>query len=127
MEKILYEILDQLKDHSKRFDKIDQRFDTVDQRLGAMDQRFDAVDQRLDAMDQRFDAMDQRFDAVDGRLDTIDHRLLKLEETVQNNATEFRSHFKHIHSKLDQHEDAIRIISNKFADTKPLSKKNSTH
>ncbi|WNS75069.1 hypothetical protein RRV45_19655 [Bacillus sp. DTU_2020_1000418_1_SI_GHA_SEK_038] len=77
MEKILYEILDQLKDHSKRFDKLDQRFD-----------------------------------AVDERLDTIDHRLFKLEEIVQNNATEFRSHFKHIHSKLDQHEDAIRILSN---------------
>ncbi|WP_066290441.1 hypothetical protein [Bacillus sp. FJAT-29937] len=113
MEKILYEILDQLKDHSKRFDKIDERFD--------------AVDRRLDAMDQRFESIDRRFDAVDERLDSIDHRLYKLEETVQNNATEFRSHFKHIHSKLDQHDENFRIISENLKVATVGTKKNSTH
>ena len=89
MEKILYEILDQLKDHSKRFDNIDQRFDGIDQRLQ------------------------------------------NLEEAIQNNTTEFRSHFKHIHTKLDHHEEAFRLISDKLnentTNTGVPNSKNSTH
>ena len=53
---------------------------------------------------------DQRLDAVDQRLDSVDENITSLREAVENNATEFRSHFKHIESKLDQHEDMFAIV-----------------
>ena len=83
----IYEIL---KDHTARFDRMDQRFDGMDQRFDRMDQRFDGMDQRFDRMDQRFDASDKRVEGLEARFDASNKRVDSLEaqfdrfESVQN-------------------------------------------
>jgi len=87
----IYEIL---KDHSARFDRMDQRFDGMDQRFDRMDQRFDGMDQRFDRMDQRFDASDKRVEGLEARFDRFESvqnsialRLISVETTVKEHST----------------------------------------
>ncbi|MBU8771552.1 hypothetical protein [Cytobacillus oceanisediminis] len=152
MEKILNEILSTLKEHSKRFDSVDLKFDSIDQRFDSVDQKFDSIDQRFDSADQKFDSIDQRFDSIDhdisdvnsrlgnveNSIDTVDNKLgivensiERLSEQIENNVTEFRSHFKHIETKLEQHEETFNVISDAIKGTKidivHLSEKSGVH
>ncbi|MBT2689127.1 hypothetical protein J7I93_13120 [Bacillus sp. ISL-47] len=166
MEKILNEILSTLKDHSKRFDSIDEKFDSIDERfvsidaklvsidesfnsiggdladvkirLGSVedkiisvDGRLDSVEDRLTSVDGRLDSVDDKLVSVDGRLGSVDDRLQTLSEQIDNNATEFRSHFKHIETKLEQHEETFHLISDTLIgtqiDIEHLSKKSGLH
>lgn len=107
MEHILNEILSTLKEHSKRFDSIDERFASID---------------------ERFDAVEKEITSVKVRLDQVEENL---SEKINNNATEFRSHFKHIENKLDQHEETFLVISDELKGTRidiiHLSEKSGVH
>jgi chromosome segregation ATPase len=152
MEKILNEILSTLKEHSRRFDSIDERFDSVDKRFVSIDERFDSVDKRFVSIDERFISIDKSFASIDERFNSIggdlsdvkirlghvedklvsaDDRVRMLSEQIHNNATEFRSHFKHIEAKLEQHEETFHVISDTLIGTKididHLSKKSGLH
>lgn len=117
MEKILNEILTTLKDHSKRFDSIDHEISDVKSRIGNVESRLGNVENRLGN--------------VESRLGNVENSVDKLSKQIENNATEFRSHFKHIDTKLDQHEETFHIISDTLMGTKidieHLSKKSGVH
>jgi hypothetical protein len=49
--------------------------------------------------------MDQQFLGVNQRLDKVEDSIHSLEETVKNNATEFRGYFRHIDNKLEHHDN----------------------
>jgi len=68
----LYEIL---KDHTARFDQMDQRFDRMDERFDRMDQRFDQADKRVNGLETRFN----RFESIQN---SIALRLISVETTV---------------------------------------------
>ncbi|MCS0791442.1 hypothetical protein [Cytobacillus pseudoceanisediminis] len=117
MEKILNEILSTLKEHSKRFDSVDQRFDSIDHEFIDVKNRLGNVESRIDK--------------VDSRLGSVENRIERLSEQIENNATEFRSHFKHIETKLEQHEETFNVISDAIKGTKidivHLSEKSGVH
>jgi SMC interacting uncharacterized protein involved in chromosome segregation len=73
-------------------------------------QMMDQMNQRFDAVDMRFEMIDERFDAVDKRFDKMDADINSLRETVENNATEFRSHFRYVEKKLEQHDSMFEIV-----------------
>ena len=50
-------IIDLLRDHNTKFDRIDERFDMLDQKFDA---RIDGVNARIDATNTRIDAVNQR-------------------------------------------------------------------
>ena len=87
----IYEIL---KDHSARFDRMDQRFDGMDQRFDRMDQRFDASDKRVEGLEARFDASNKRVDSLEEQFDRFESvqnsialRLISVETTVKEHST----------------------------------------
>lgn len=43
-------VLDQLDEHSARFDQMDERFAKMDERLDRMDERFDRMDERFNQL-----------------------------------------------------------------------------
>jgi archaellum component FlaC len=86
--------MEQLLKHM--MEQMNQNFNKIDQRFTAIDKRFDKIELRLDGTDQRFDAMDQEFIGVNHRLDKVKASIHSLEKTVKNNASEFRSYFRHI-------------------------------
>jgi archaellum component FlaC len=94
MEKLLKQMMEQM---NRQFEKIDSRFDEVDK-------RFDEVDKRFNSVDQRFNSVDQRLDIVEGSIKS-------LQVTVENNASEFRSHFRHIENKLENHDKMFEMVS----------------
>lgn len=55
----------------------------------------------MEQINNQFERMDLRFDKMDLRFDSVESKIESLQETVDNNATEFRSHFRHIENKLD--------------------------
>ena len=77
-------IIELLRAHNAKFDRIDDRFDMLeykfDAKIDALDKKFDA---KIDALDKKFDAkidaLDKKFDAkidtVNTRIDTINHRI----------------------------------------------------
>jgi archaellum component FlaC len=65
-------ILEILKDHTARFDRMDQRFDGVDK-------RFDDADKRVGGLEARFD----RFESVQN---SIALRLISVETTVKEHS-----------------------------------------
>ncbi|WP_316570438.1 hypothetical protein [Neobacillus sp. YIM B06451] len=85
------------------------------------------IDNQFELMGKRFDGIDQRLDGIDARLDRVDGRL----ETINNHATEFRSHFKQIHTKLDGHEKVFNVIADEITgikfDIAHLSAKSGIH
>ncbi|CAM3891362.1 hypothetical protein GCM10009865_11620 [Aeromicrobium ponti] len=152
MEKILNEILSTLKEHSKRFDSIDERFVSIDEgfnsiggdlsdvkiRLGNVEDKLVSFDDKLVSVEDRLGTVDDRLGTVDGklvsvedRLGSVDDRVRALSEQIDNNAAEFRSHFKHIETKLEQHEETFHFISDTLIGTKididHLSKKSGLH
>ncbi|MCM3704342.1 MULTISPECIES: hypothetical protein [Cytobacillus] len=153
MEKILNEILNTLKDHSKRFDGMDERFDSIDHeisdvkcrignvenslenvenrlenvenslenvenRLGNVENRLGNVENSLENVENRLGNVENRLGNVENRLGNVEISVERLSEQIVNNATEFRSHFKHIETKLDQHEETFNIISDSIKGTK---------
>lgn len=58
---LLEPIHEQLKEHSKRFDHVDDRLDRVDNRL-------DQIDRRLDALTGSVDRLDQRVSKLEGHV-----------------------------------------------------------
>jgi chromosome segregation ATPase len=87
----IYEIL---KDHTARFDRMDQRFDGMDQRFDRMDQRFDASDKRVEGLEARFDASNKRADSLEAQFDRFESvqnsialRLISVETTVKEHST----------------------------------------
>jgi len=87
----IYEIL---KDHTARFDRMDQRFDGMDQRFDRMNQRFDASDKRVEGLEARFDASNKRVDSLEEQFDRFESvqnsialRLISVETTVKEQST----------------------------------------
>jgi len=70
-------IYDILKDHTARFDRMDERFDR-------MDQRFDAADKRVDGLEARLD----RFESVQN---SIVLRLISVETIVKEHSVMLRT------------------------------------
>jgi archaellum component FlaC len=79
--------------------------------MDQMNRQFDKIDNRFDEMDQKFIKIDKRFDVVDLRFDGVEASIQSLKETVENNASEFRSHFRHIENKLEQHDKMFEVVS----------------
>ena len=121
MEQLIRNLMEQM---NHQFIKIDNRFDQ-------MDKRFEGIETRLDVMDKRFEGIETRLDGIDVRLDGIDNRLETLTETVNNHATEFRSHFKRIETKLDEHEKVFTVVADEIKgikyDISHLSAKSGIH
>jgi DNA anti-recombination protein RmuC len=93
-EKVGRAIEEKMEQMNKQFEKIDVRFEMINKKFDKIDQRFEAMDERLDSMEQRLEA-----------------KIDSLRETVENNATEFRSHFRHIEAKLDEHKHLFEMIA----------------
>jgi chromosome segregation ATPase len=87
----------------------------INKQFERMDLRFDEMDQRFNKMDLRFDNMDQRFNKVDLRFDSVESKIVSLQETVNNNATELRSHFRHIEKKLAHHDIMFELVSEELS------------
>jgi chromosome segregation ATPase len=79
----IYEIL---KDHTARFDRMDQRFDGMDQRFDAADKRVDGLEARFDASDKRVDGLEARFDRFESVQNSIALRLISVETTVKEHS-----------------------------------------
>ena len=75
--------------------------------------------------------VNKSLDTIDSRLDKVESSIESLRETVENNATEFRSHFKHIETKLDRHEKQFEVFAEAIRgneiDIKFLSEKSGVH
>ena len=71
--------------------------------------------QLMEQMDKQFEKMECRFDVMDKRFDKVESRIESLRETVENNATEFRSHFRHIERKLDHHDKMFEFVSEELS------------
>jgi chromosome segregation ATPase len=72
----IYEIL---KDHTARFDRMDERFNRLDQ-------RFDAMDQRLGSSDKRVDSLEAKFDRFESVQNSMALRLISVETTVKEHS-----------------------------------------
>jgi archaellum component FlaC len=83
----------------------------LEQMMEQMNRQFEKIDSRFDEVDKRFDAVDKRFDSVDQRLDIVEGSIKSLQVTVENNASEFRSHFRHIENKLENHDKMFEMVS----------------
>lgn len=70
--------------------------------------------QMMEQMNKQFEKIDKRFDKVDQQFDVVNKRIDSLKETVENNALEFRSHFRHIEAKLDEHDKLFEIIADEM-------------
>ena len=46
-------IIELLRDHNARFDRIDEKFDRVDEKFDRMDEKFDEMNARIDAVNHR--------------------------------------------------------------------------
>jgi archaellum component FlaC len=105
----------------KMMEQMNQQFEKIDKRFEAMDKRFEAIDQRFEKMEQKFD---QRFDRLETKVES-------LKETVENNTTEFRSHFKQIEKRLDEHEAIFKTVADELKGVKIdidyLSKKDGVY
>jgi len=88
MDKKLEPIHEQLDEHTRKFEILEQRFDArldgIDERLDGIDERLDGIDERLDGIDERLDGIDARLDRMDTRMDTMDRRLKKVELCQEN-------------------------------------------
>lgn len=69
----------------------------------------------MEQINNQFERMDLRFDKMDLRFDSVESKIESLQETVDNNATEFRSHFRHIENKLDHHDIMFELVSEEFS------------
>ncbi|MBU8881211.1 hypothetical protein BGM26_20000 [Bacillus sp. FJAT-29790] len=138
MEKILNEILEQVKGHSKRFDAIDERFDKVDERFDGIEKelnevkgRLGNVENRLESVEGRLENVENRLENVEGRLENVEDSVHKLEDAAKNNATEFRSHLRQLEIFLDKDKETFRVISSELEgnkiDIKHLSEKSGVH
>ena len=74
-------------------------------------QMMDQMNQQFEKIDQRFEKIDQQFVGVNQRLDRVDESIQTLKETIENNASEFRSHFRHIENKLENHDRMFEVVS----------------
>lgn len=124
---------------------IDKKFEEINQRFEQIDQKFEKIDQRFEQIDKRFEQIDQRFNVVDGKLSNLtsevkdvktgfarlERRQSALEESLNNFATESRSHFKKVEEELEQHRDAFKIYSSDLnrvkTDVDYLSSKTGIH
>jgi archaellum component FlaC len=83
----------------------------LEQMMEQMNRQFEKIDSRFDEVDKRFDEVDKRFNSVDQRLDIVEGSIKSLQVTVENNASEFRSHFRHIENKLENHDKMFEMVS----------------
>ena len=74
-------------------------------------QMMEQMNWQFDKIDKRFDGIDQRLDGIDVRLENVEASVLSLKDTVENNASEFRSHFRHIENKLEGHDKMFERVS----------------
>jgi archaellum component FlaC len=74
-------------------------------------QMMDQMNQQFEKFNQSFEKIDQRFIGINQRLDRVDNSIQSLKETVENNASEFRSHFRHIENKLEYHDRMFEVVS----------------
>lgn len=70
------EILQELRKHTERFDKIDFRLDGIDSRLDRMDSRFDGVDSRLGAFEA---SQHEILEATNELASTLETRMVSFE------------------------------------------------
>jgi chromosome segregation ATPase len=61
-----------------------------------------------------------RLDGLENGQRNLEQRMEKLakeqKETIDNMVTEMRSHFRHLESKLDQHQKVFGVVSDKVRD-----------
>jgi len=79
-------IFEILKDHTARFESLDERFDGVDKRFDRMDERFDGVDKRFDKSDKRVDSLEAKFDRFESVQNAMALRLISVETTVKEHS-----------------------------------------
>ncbi|MGG3467885.1 hypothetical protein ABES02_10450 [Neobacillus pocheonensis] len=74
-------------------------------------QMMEQMNQQFEKIERRFDAIDQRLDRIDQRLDVLESSMKSLTETVHNNASEMRSHFRYMEIKMERHDKMFEIIT----------------
>lgn len=75
---------EELREHERRFDRIDERLDGMDERFDGIDRRLDGIDERLDGIDERLDEMDERFDRMDAEIAGVNDKVSNLAFYVEN-------------------------------------------
>ncbi|WP_066368907.1 hypothetical protein [Neobacillus fumarioli] len=73
-------------------------------------QLMDHMDKQFAVVHQRLENVDQQLYGINQRLDKLDNSIQSLEETVQNNAVEFRSYFQRVEDKLDRHDKMFTFL-----------------
>ncbi len=82
MEKILNQILSEIKGLKQGQENTNERLNHMDKQLDGMDNRFDLIDKRLDGMDERFDLIDKRLNGAEERFEHMDKRLDNIEKKI---------------------------------------------
>ena len=62
-------------------------------------------------VEERFESIDKRFESFDRRFTNLEKSQQQLVTTIENQASEFRSHFVKIETELDQHREAFSIYA----------------
>ncbi|MEO2077620.1 MAG: hypothetical protein ABGX20_19980 [Bacillus sp. (in: firmicutes)] len=66
---------------------------------------------QFEKINKGFEQIDQQFIGINQRLDRVENSIQALKDTVENNASEFRSHFKHIENKLENHDRMFDVVA----------------
>jgi archaellum component FlaC len=66
---------------------------------------------QFEKINKGFEQIDQQFIGINQRLDRVETSIQALKDTVENNASEFRSHFKHIENKLENHDRMFDVVA----------------
>ena len=128
MEELLRSFMNHI---DKKFEEINQRFEQIDQKFEKIDQRFEQIDKRFNEVDGKLNNLTNEVKDVKTGFARLERRQSALEESLNNFATESRSHFKKVEEELEQHRDAFKIYSSDLnrvkTDVDYLSSKTGIH
>ena len=64
-----------LKEHDKRFDKLEERMDRLEERMDRLEERMDKLDERMERLELRMERLEERMDKLEERVDILEENM----------------------------------------------------
>ncbi|MBM7605364.1 septation ring formation regulator EzrA [Metabacillus crassostreae] len=90
---------------------IDSKFTTMEGKFESIDKRFANVEEKFESIDRRFANVEEKFESIDRKFTKLENNQQHIITTIENHASEFRSHFVKIETELEQHREAFSIYA----------------
>jgi chromosome segregation ATPase len=92
LEKILEQILDELKNVNSRLGNVESQVDKVESRLGSVESQVGNVESRLGSIESQVGNVESRLGSVESRLEKVESRLGNVESDVSLIKTQQTEH-----------------------------------